>query len=631
MKFLKLKAAKFFHFFLLITLCIFCVKADDSADEALGNLKDVWDGASKFVTGMAQSFGYVPSDYVYSVRVWNDSPGDVGVAKQEVTKVMGASFSGKVVRSVVLKPYTNTGDWLHEKLYFVLWLLIDKGNTNYDEYKTKIEDYAYDGTLVFPGFGSAIGALIGSIMTTQALEKWELYSKTISQKDEDNVYYFRAYTDKGTIKGEYLGAKTTTNDFSGVFYNSSNTNVSIKFMKDSLTYQALLEPGTFSLLNSTTTNPTSIRPGANEQRAFTFYQDSKVLAAIPISSEGICNMTQDPTTNKLVAGAPMVCTYEVFQGKNGPAIGIQGLAIGHYNQPFDSNNPTKSVVRDINPMQCHFWYQSADQATKSQKEPSSSQAFFNLPEQVWIFYKTKDYQYQKKVSAGDLIDFTLLRPRLSEKNAWLYVAGLQTTDDKKALNFLNRLADGAIGEDLKEPVTAISQFNENINLETIQPNNHGVIDDTKGSGIKGYVLLADKVLPRGVGFGPFYYQIRPLVVQLGQLIDLFGSYLNAKLFAKVSDMNQEVSQKIEQWITMYPQNNQTVITQVTDYLQQKGVDQLITNTVSPTRSLNERGKNAVTTLVSGPVSIAHYPYQQQAGTNEYVYYLGAAPDGWPTK
>jgi hypothetical protein len=49
MKFLKLKAAKFFHFFLLITLCIFCVKADDSADEALGNLKDVWDGASKFV------------------------------------------------------------------------------------------------------------------------------------------------------------------------------------------------------------------------------------------------------------------------------------------------------------------------------------------------------------------------------------------------------------------------------------------------------------------------------------------------------------------------------------------------------------------------------------------------------
>jgi hypothetical protein len=254
-----------------------------------------------------------------------------------------------------------------------------------------------------------------------------------------------------------------------------------------------------------------------------------------------------------------------------------------------------------------------------------------LPEQVWIFYKTKDYQYQKKVSAGDLIDFTLLRPRLSEKNAWLYVAGLQTTDDKKALNFLNRLADGAIGEDLKEPVTAISQFNENINLETIQPNNHGVIDDTKGSGIKGYVLLADKVLPRGVGFGPFYYQIRPLVVQLGQLIDLFGSYLNAKLFAKVSDMNQEVSQKIEQWITMYPQNNQTVITQVTDYLQQKGVDQLITNTVSPTRSLNERGKNAVTTLVSGPVSIAHYPYQQQAGTNEYVYYLGAAPDGWPTK
>lgn len=634
MNFLKINRL-FCLFVVSMSFFIVPLHADvsDSANDALDNLKGIWDGASKFVSGMAQSFGYVPSDYVYSFRVWNDSPSFVVGASQAVTKVLGAGFSGKVTDYQKLAPFTNTGEYFSNKhLYFIVWILIDKEDTDYNQYKTKIEDYAKEGAIFGTGaLGAGIGAFIGSIETTNALEKYELLQKTISLKN-DNWNYYRAYTYKGQVQGEFLGVKTTTNAFTGVFYNSSNVDVSVKFMKDSITYQLMLESGTFSLLNSTTSNPTSIRPGNNEQRAFTFYQDSKVLAAIPIGSEGICNMQLDEATQKLIPGAPMVYTYEVSQGKNGPEVGIQGLAIGNYDQPLEKSGSIKSVVRDINPMQCHFWYQSADQAKKSAKEPSdSSQAFFNLPQQVWIFYKTKDYSFQKKVEAGIELDFNLVRPRISEKNAWLYIAALDTTDDNKALSFLNRLADGIIGEDLKEPVTAISQFNEKTVLDTLQSNTHGVIDDTKGSGIKGYVLLADKILPRGVGIGPFYYEIKPSVVHLGQMTDLFSSYLNEKLFAKITDMNQEVSEKIVQWITLYPQNGQTVISQVTDYLQQKGVDLLITNTSAPTRSLNDQGKKAVTTLVSGPVSIAHYPYQQQAGTNGYVYNLGGTPVGWPSK
>jgi hypothetical protein len=632
MNYFKVKKAIVFHLFMMLSFAFYvhAQDASNSADQALSNLKGMWDGASKFVTGMAQSFGYVPSNYVYSFRVWNDSPGDVVAASQEVTKVLGAGFSGRVSDYLRLLPFTNSHEHFSaKKLYFIVWILGDKDTINYGQYETKIKDYAIKGAEYSLGpLGAGLGAFIGSIETTEALEKWKLYSKTISQPDEKNIYYYRAYTHKGQIQGEYLGIKTTTQEFTGVFYNSSNTDVSVKFMKDAITYQAMLESETFSLLNSTTDNPFSIRPEKNEQRAFTFYQGNTVLAAIPISAEGICNMQEDPATQKMVAGAPMVYTYEVSNGQSGPEVSMQGLAVGHYDQPFDQADLTKEVVRDINPMRCHFWYQSAEQAQASEKQADTTQVPFTMTEDVWIFYKTKDFTYQKKVDAGAVIDFALLRPRISEKDSWLYIAALKTTDDKKALSFLNRLADGVIGQDLKEPVSSISQFNENTVLTTMQSNSHGKIDDTKGSGIQGYVLLADKILPRGVGIGPFYYQIKPTMVHLGQLTELISSYLNPKLFTTVSDMNQEVTHKVEQWIKLYPQNNQTVISQVTDYLQQKGVDQIIT-VASSARTLNAQGNKAVQTLVSGPVSIAHYPHQQQAGTNKYVYYLGATPTDWP--
>lgn len=639
MEFFKINLRLVMIFF-LISLLILEIKADninESAGQVLDGLKGAWDGASGMVSGMAQSFGYVPSDYTYNLCAWNDSPGMVGVVKQEVTKVLGAGFSGPVTRYAKLLPYTNTGDWMKEQLYFTLWLLIEKDNVDYNEYKTKIDDYALMGT-AFPGLGNAIMAFAGSIVTTEALEKYELLSKNISQKDLENVYHYRAYTDKGVIKGEYLGAKTTTQEFSGVFYNgSSSSDISLQFIKDGITYKVALEAGTFSLLNSTSGNPTSIRPGKAETRGFTFYQGSTILAAMPIHEKGICNLQLDPATNKLIPGSAMVYTYEVYSGKKGPAIGMQGLAIGNFRQPLDQD-PKKNVVRDVNPMECHAWYQSAQQAQKEVEETAkptdAKQLFHDFTEQVWIFYKTKDYSYSKKINAGDVIDFTLIRPRISEKSTWLYVVALETDDDKKALNFLNRLNDGKIGEKIKEPISSIGKFDESTVLTTMQSNTHGVIDDTKGtgsSGIKGYVLLADNALPRGVGTGPFYYQIRPPVVDIGQLVDLFSSNLDEKRFANGAGSTNELTTKIEKWILLYPKNNKQIITEVTTYLQEKGADSLMIDPKASTRTLNNEGKKAVDIIVSGPVSIAHYPRQQQAGSNGYVYTLGDVPKGWPSK
>ncbi len=639
---MSVKKVNFYILFFLITNMFSIIRSD--LQDSINSLKNSWDGGKNFVEGMVRGIvGSVGvcfeadwSHCVYSPRIWNDSPGVIFVAKQDLTKVLGAGFSGGLTRQQALWPYTDTGagdgSWWHEDLNFILWLLRAKNNgedEGYSQYKTKVKDYAAKGSVV-PGFGSAIGALAGSIVTTEEMEKYSFFDKKLSQShgDPDNWYYYRAYTYQGQLKGEYLGIKTTTPEFNGVFYNSSKEPITLEFAKDSQNYKVLLEAGTFSLLNSSSSVTNSIRPPATQERAFTFYQADTVIAAMPIRAEGICNMQEDATTKKMVPGAPMVYTYEIADTQQGPQVSLQGLAIGNYDQPFDTTDPQKSVVRDINPMHCHFWYQSAAQAQAAAK---SDQLYLDIPVPLWIFYKTADYSYQQKVKPEDVIDFSLIRPRLSEKNAWLYVVGIQTTDDTKAVQFLTRLADGVIGQDLKEPVTAINNFNENMVLVKTLPNTHGLIDDSAGSGVKGFVLLADNVTPRGVGYGPFYYQINPCIVQLDQLASLLSSYLNSSLFASADAMNQEINKKITQWVKLYPTDNKTVASQLTDLLTQKGIDQIITNTAAPQRTLNEYGKQGVTTLTSGPVSIANIPTLYQAGSNLYVYNLGAVPAGWPSK
>lgn len=641
---MSIKKVTFHFLFFLITML--SSRAQSDLHDTLNSLKKTWDGGKNFVEGMARGLvGSVGvcleanfSHCVYSPRIWNDSPGPIFVAKQNLTKVLGASFSGSLTRQQVLAPYNDTGSgdgsWWHEDLNFILWLLHanDKnGNpVDYSQYKTNVKDYAAYGSVV-PGLGSAAGALAGSIVTTDEMKKYSFFSKTLSQShgDPDHWYYYRAYTYKGEIKGEYLGIKTTTPEFNGVFYNSSKDPIVLEFTKNAQTYKVVLESGMFSLLNSSTGVPNSIRPPAGQERAFTFYHNDTKIAAMPVRSEGICNMQEDPATKQMVTGAPMVYTYEIADTSQGPQVSLQGLAVGNYDQPFDPSDPQKSVVRDINPMQCHFWYQSANQAVKQQQD--SSQNYLDMPEQIWLFYKTADYSYQKKVKPEDVIDFTLMRPRLSEKNAWFYVTALQTTDEKKAVQFLNRLADGIIGQDLKQPITTITNFNGNMVLVKTLPNTHGLIDDRAGSGVKGFVLLADKITPRGVGYGPFYYQINPSIIQLDQLASLLESYVNTSLFTNAKTMRQTINQKIVQWVTLYPTDSNTVITQVTDLLAQKGIDQIITNTAVLQRSLNENGNQAVTTITSGPVSIARIPLLYQAGSNLYVYNLGAIPAGWPSK
>ena len=65
-------------------------------------------------------------------------------------------------------------------------------------------------------------------------------------------------------------------------------------------------------------------------------------------------------------------------------------------------------------------------------------------------------------------------------------------------------------------------------LTTIPPNQLGIIDDTKGSGVQGVVVLVDYFSPRGLGFGPYYYVVPPALIRVDQVSGLLGSFIDTE-------------------------------------------------------------------------------------------------------
>ncbi len=629
------------YFFLLIhSVSIYSRDVDqkwnDIKNQVVTTAQNTWDGASGFIKGMGQSFGFVTADYHYSLLAWNDAPAPIFVAIQHVTPVLGADFSGNLANSAVVMPNDTSGTTFYkQQLYISVWLCADAGRADIQQYSTSPK-----GTenLNIGGGGEAIiKGLFGGIVTTEKLKKYSLLRQDIYPwpAHDDNIYYYRTYTDAGQVKGEYLGIKATTQEFIGTFYNSSTANdVTLTFSKDEKSYTVSLEPESFSLLQSTTGKPTSIRPAKDEKRAFVFAHKDNVIGYLPIASEGIANVSFDEKTKKYDPAGSMMYTYEVYDNKGALSIGMQGLSVGNFKQPTER-------VRDINPVECHIWYQSAAQAEAIDKKMSENQAKedysaipFDTPETLWVTYKTHDFTVVKKVARGSVLDFELIRPQIAEKEAWLYGVLLNTQDDKKAQQFLDRLSSGKIAPESIS--TAITQSLKHGLMETKKNN---IIDDTKGkdnSGVIGYLLLADYFTPHGITEDTFYYYVEPAELRIDQLINAF--YFDDSYYIKNSAgqitlqdaVQKEIAEKIPQWISSYPTNKNAVTATIKEYMQQKGNKGLFVNpTAQPSgRTFSSQGQHIFDMFISGPISIENYPIIRKAGINYYIYGLGAKPSQW---
>lgn len=636
--------------------------SQQNMDDALDKLKKgIWDGAGNMIEGMGTSFGYVPSEYVNSFVVFNDAPFPVCVLREEVVNFMGATFDGKIEDNnpPLLLPFNNTGKRFYNKhLLFTVWILtdaLDKSFFNGWDKAIKILAMINPpaamlditiGTQVFKDFlETALGVVFGPVIH-ESLKKYSILNKMIPlQKfNKDDFYYYRAYYDDSGMSSEYLGALATTDQFVGVFHNKAEVYVSMTFIKNDKEYTATLAPGTFSLLQSDSTHKYSIRPATlldnnkKPSRVLSFKQtiNNAHIAQVPIAPEGIatveCDTKTDPKHPKCTPGPSKTYTYQIFNDHGQYVVGMQGLSIGRFKPPVpDNNDVNKPVVRDINPCECHLWVQSAQQFNDAQsKDKTSSSTAIDLPEQIWVYYRTKDYQFKQKVTPGSVLDFTLLRPQITEKQAWLYVVSLATTDDTKAEKFLNRLAAGEIGAGATS--SQIQDFTISDNLSKILnnplANHYGIINDMDGSGVNGVVLLADSFLPRGLGTGPYYYTVVPALFMPNQLSMMASSY--TMTITGAPDPQKLFVQKAPVWVTAYATKTDQVKSEVTQFIQQYGMSFLFKNPKDPVanREFNDKGSIILNLLLEGPLSIKNPPILRQAGTNNYVFGLGSKPTDW---
>ncbi len=519
---------------------------------------------------------------------------------------------------------------------------------------------------------SAFGIKTGKGQVSDALERYALLMKTIyppAPKDDDKVYYYHAFArynekdQKLKMEAEYLDLAGTTSEFSGQFYNHSSKNIPLQFTKDGRPYTVTLEPETFNLLQSSRDIDYSIRPKEDDKGiGFQFYNGTvsaqNSIGFIPLSSQGIGNVIstqQDPKKmvkkDDLVVVGPKLYTYEVVDTSQGPAVGVQGLKIGNFDQPVSQN------VRDINPAVCHLWFKDAKTAQAEMEKEQQAQnvpldynaVAFDIPEQVWINYKTADQVLQEKVPTGTVKDFYLIRPQIKEKEAWLYIVTVQTTDDAKAKKFLDRLSAGIIGT--KAVYTDVT--NDELDKKTVlsmKPNLNGFIEDLQGSdasGVTGAVVLADWFAPQGVGDGPFYYELDPGVLRVDQFANAI--WYDSKFYTQDEktgslqlsvDVLKDLSTLLPQWIEQYKTNPDSAKAALKKYLQEKGNagdprdDQsngiFVNAKLSPAqREFTLQGKNLLHTLVDGPISLKNYPIMRKAGTNWYTRTLGDKPENWP--
>lgn len=334
-------------------------------------------------------------------------------------------------------------------------------------------------------------------------------------------------------------------------------------------------------------------------------------------------------------------TLEIFQTADKKMqVGFQGLTPGHYDLS------TTPRARDVTPCPCFFWYQSVAQVPNAVQN-----GYMDLPGQLWIVYPGQDNPIQAKVTVGQAVTWNLTRPSINQGDQFVYFVYVATTDDKVAAQFVQKISQQMLGQKVigqyiqaaknvfdASKVTDQSldvstdgkQKVENISLTADQQvatllgnlvDTQQVIEDTDLQ-VVGYILGTDIFVPKGVGFGRFYYMLAPSLLSTSSLASLFSSYLTT-----ANNDTQALQKRIVGWVTDYIKNPAEVQSKIEQYLIQNGNDRVVD---TATKKLTKFGQSCLKNCITGDVSIKYPSLKLSTVTNSYVYDFGAyEQDGWP--
>jgi hypothetical protein len=646
---------KLCYFFLLLTIpCTLqpqSTSQPNAASTVASTTTSVGNSITQGGTQIAQSFGYCPDSYTYSLQVWNDLAVSLKADVQKVLSIQNTKFDTSDVTSQTIAPYSSSSS------------------------------QSFSNINLCHGIVNLL-----PVSTNPFTAPFFTYSFDVAQKDA-NTYFFHTFQTSETDgpQGEFMGPGLyggpyiSTTQFDGIFFNKSPYEAQLSFKKNGQTYTVSLESLSFNLLSSDSWQPDSIR-SSTETRSFAIIVNNQKFS-LPVNAQGLGDTFYDPssTTTQQI---PLTYTYEIYQNQNALNVVTQGFNMGNHNQLglldlSQTTTPTAddlAAIRDINPIDCSAWYQSPEQykslqATPQQNQTSSTQEIpYPLPGTLWATYQTSDWKINQQLTVGDVTNFTVIRPQTQE-NGNLYIFSLNTTDATKAAQFL---ANVTKNKNLAQILTTNIAVDPSSTLEsdfvasrlqqtcqagpTVPTTCNALINDPT-SGVTGALLLTDTFVPYGGGTKtPRYYQISPAILLVDDsFASIVTSNLDPTLFnSKTDAMTADFSNNIVAWLATFNQNAtkvdasqinltnvieyasqiQSLVPELTSYLQQKGLaKQLFTNpTASPgQRTFSAQGLKALYLILYGPLSLNSPPLIVQPGLNAYLgLKAGQLPKGWPT-
>lgn len=680
--------------FFLNPFFVFANSLDDNWGSFKSTMSGIGDGIKDFGEGIAESFGKSPPGFHYSFRVFNNSSKTVTAKANSVKKVQGMAIKGSNIKSITLEPSTDSGSSGFNNISYYLDVVLDWGTGKF----TKSIVNAYK-----------------------------------SLKNDTKVYAYNVYETKKGIDGEFLGEKTTTNDFLASIYNSLDTPQTVTFTYGDQVFSTKLDPKSFNSLLSVPDIPHCLRP-ATGTRELNFGS----AGSIKITANGLGIKIKNQAGKETIN--PSQYHYEIIGDGNSARAVTAGFGVGHYTQV------TTSRIRNITPVKCLVWNESAEQMSTGIIK-GSDLVYIDQPKRsVWVAYATPgwsnktaklDGTIMAQVPLGKALEFYVMRPLIDGKNyptaeeilhtqnlkpnpklnkidtsaldvgipkekktykagqellekagikehglfgqkegtglldakpditeqegntpvvlpsldvfakvkaeapktnkADLYIVSLDTTDEKKAKEFLQNLLNGKVaipaGPTDKDLVLTDEQKMLLMSGKSLPAK--GILHD-KDSGVSGLLLAHDIFTPSGRNFGPttsgaHYYSVRsPYSNLTTTLYVTFSQHLSEESLKN----RNTIFDVLREWVTAMASEKTVkdgigkVRPKVEEFLKKNGKNNIFKlksdGTVDKT-AFSRIGIFAIDCLLTGSNSLMHLPVIWTHGINYFTYSFGKIP------
>lgn len=630
---------------LLLFLSLFCLKTTQSLESSWSSFASAMSGVGntfkQIGDGIASSFGMSPPGYHYSFRLLNFTNGTVTVQARRIMQ-----FQGMMIKKGIITGKTIAAGG-------------DTGQNNFNDIGLYLEvELGYNGTPIYNDQITTLNPVY---------------------KQDGPVYFYNVFYNNGHWTAEMLGPNITTNAaFEASIYNSIATTQTVTFPFAGDTFTVTLDKNSFNLLSDDSNITDCIRNGSG-----TGVLDFGPSGTMPLMKKGIAAGTSNNGSWSNVS--TMQTHYKIINPAK-PTVVVQGFGPGNFDQI------TSARLRSLSPLWCLIWNQSPEQMTPSQ----DSISLYPPGRSEWVAYKadgwsSKQYSLNNTLIAplprGNALQFLVVRPMIDQieklsptdllqtenltpsktfnkentidtlgvqlspvniynavpevapsiSKAPLYIVSLNTTDTKKAEQFLTNLVNGklTIPQGPTTVATSLSQKQKATLLSQPFLNTPDHIIDPE-SGVSGYLLASDIFTPYGTSqTGPYYYTITPPSLSLDQLYNTVITNLDSSTY-QTTTQQTTLYNTLKQWATTafsvpLTANNtfdknaaikalrNTVIT----FLQTYGSDNLFKvingQPDKKTPTFSAAGNNALNQIIAGPTGIINLPFQWISGINNSIY------------